>query len=153
MIAIALIFAMVGAVAMTSTVSATPADTPKVIQRDLVFYYDHAKVWGTITIDTTTGHVVANVNYQKLPEVTSGSQTWNKQTAKDSARDGAWDISDYMWIQAQTDSGAFYYLIADYSSMPVNNGGTAHFDGYLKDLPDFLAWWDSYGNDAYFVAW
>ncbi len=150
MIAIALIFVMVSAFAVTSAVSAT--ETPKVITRDLVFYYDHTKVFGQITIDTTTGHVVANVNYQKLPEATYNGQTWNKQTAKENARDGEWDVSDYIWIQAEN-GNAFYYIVSDYKSMPVNNGGTAHFDGYLKNTQEFLKWWDTYGNDAYFVAW
>ncbi len=118
-LAVALCLVMVSAFAITGTVSAARVGNSPNQQYDITFILTEGTNLGTLTVNTQTGHFVANVNFEKLsPEL--------KQQAKDHAGEG---ISLYLYNNNVPGKPIIHKISTD----DINKGGNLHYEGTSQD--------------------
>ncbi len=123
-LAVALCLVMVSAFAITGTVSAARVGNSPNQQYGITFVLEEGTNLGTLTVNTQTGHFVANVNFGKLsPEL--------KQQAKDHAGEG---ISLYLYNKNVPGKPIIHKISTD----DINKGGNLHSEGTSQDLVQWI---------------
>ncbi len=149
-LALTLCLGMVSAFAATGAVAAAQAGKSSIHQYPIMLgTMNKLEIWtstgevGKLTIDTDTGHTVANINFAK-----ADAKQWGKEHA-----------GDRFLVSLYNPNAKPKYVFINYApwynlQTPINEGGTAHTEGSVdvRTGGSLATWLNTWANDANTIA-